>query len=107
MGTLRSWDCDLTWSLFLTLQAPQRVSIPSWGDLGHEQQCINVVRSFLAGRINDPVAHGKVHVYLRNTLYVYSTFFFLLTSFAVNKSSLYYTANIEIRECVNWSLTRG
>ena len=66
------------------------------------------MRSFMAGRINDPVAHGKV--YLRNNLYVYSTvFFFLLDiiNFAVNKSSLYYTAKIEIRECVKWSLTRG
>ena len=36
------------------------------------------MRSFMAGRINDPVAHGKV--YLRNNLYVYSTvFFFFLT----------------------------
>ena len=52
------------------------------------------MRSFLAGRINDPVAHGKV--YLRNNLYVYSTvfFFFFLTSFALNESSLYYTANM-------------
>ena len=24
-----------------------------------EQECVNVIRCFLGGRINDPVAHGK------------------------------------------------
>ena len=27
-------------------------------DQGDDQECVNVIRSFLARRINDPVAHG-------------------------------------------------
>ena len=53
------------------------------------------------------LSHMVNYTYGITSMCTVPCFFFFLTSLSINKSSLYSTAKIEIRECVKWSLARG